>query len=111
MIKDKLKFKSDIQRDFENATIKEIEFAIKFSKIMRTLYQESTMFLFTFLPTAAILAYERSIILTIIGILVHFILFKFLFKKTILKGCPKELEEMSYTVEILEDLRLERLGK
>lgn len=110
MIKDKLKFKSDLQRDFEKATIKQIDFAIKVSKIMRALYQESALFLFTFLPTAVMLAFEGSINLAIIGILIHFILFKFLFKKTIFKNCPKDLEEMRYTVEVLEDLRLDRLS-
>ena len=44
MKKDKLTLRTEIQKDFDNETIKNINIAINLSKVMRFLYSESTIF-------------------------------------------------------------------
>ena len=114
-MKDKLTLRSEIQKDFNNETVKNINIAIKISKIIRFLYSESTIFITTMIPFLVMIIYSlfsndsKSVFLMSIGLmLIHLILYKTLYTKVIFKGHKDNYNEYNYTIEVLNEIKEEK---
>ncbi len=115
MTKDKLTLKSEIQKDFNNETVKNINIAIKISKVMKFLYSESTIFIASLIPFLVTLIYLLPNVdfgvLASAGIMLmvsHFLLYKFFYSKVLFKDAKVVYGEFKYTIEVLNEIKLEK---
>jgi len=114
MKKDKLALKTEIQKDFNNETVKNINIAIKISKIMRLLYSESTIFvgsIIPFLGTIIYLYFNNTsttgawVYSTATLMVLHFITYKLLYKRVLFKDSADVYDEFDYTIEVLNEIK------
>lgn len=118
MRKDKLVLRAEIQKDFDNETVKNINIAITISKIMRFLYSESTIFFASIIPFLAMSIYVLSklsivsfgvIVSTILMLMVsHFLLYKFFYSKVLFKDSKDLYNEFDYTIDVLNEIKSEK---
>jgi len=111
-MKDKLTLRSEIQKEFNNETVKNINIAIKISKVIRFLYLESTIFFTSMIPFLGMTIYylfnTKSEVGASIGIVLmasHFILYKTLYKKVIFKSSKNTYDEFDYTIQVLNEIK------
>lgn len=109
---DKLKLREEIENDFSEESIKNINLAIKIFKFMRFLYSELTIFIISMLPMLAVIIYgfisttvEVAISSGVVLILIHFILYNTLYKKVLFKNSKSLYDEFNYTIEVLKDIK------
>ena len=119
MKKDKLTLRTEIQKDFDNETIKNINIAINLSKFMRFLYSESTIFFASFIPFFIMLMYVFSqfssvdsgviVSTSLILIVTHFLLYKFFYTKVLFKDSKDVYDEFDYTIDVLNEIKSEKV--
>ena len=114
-MKNKLTLRAEIQKEFNNETVKNINIAIKISKVIRFLYSESTIFVTSMIPFLAMIVYSlftsRPEVAASIGIVLmvsHFVLYKTLYKKVLFKNSKNTYDEFDYTIEILNEIKEEK---
>lgn len=112
---DKLTLRAEIQNDFNNESVKNINLAIKISKIMKFLYAESTIFIISMLPMLAMTIYgfivasvEVAASTGVVLMLTHFVLYKTLYKKVLFKDSNLFFDKYNYTIEVLNDIKSEK---
>lgn len=115
MKKDKLTLRAEIQNDFNNESVKNINLAIRISKIMKFLYSEATIFFISMIPMLAMTIYgfisAPIAVASTAGIVlmgVHFVLYKTLYKKVLFKNSSVVYDEYNYTIEVLNDIKSEK---
>ncbi len=114
-MKNKLELRSEIQNDFNNETVKNINVAIKISKIMKFLYSESTIFYVSMIPFLAVTIYallnspvEVGASVGVVLMVAHFVLYKTLYKKVLFTNSKDTYDEFNYTIEVLNEIKDEK---
>lgn len=113
---DKLSLRAEIQNEFNSESVKNINLAIKISKIMKFLYAEATIFIISMLPMLTLTIYGFIIstveVATSIGfvlMLAHYFLYKNFYKKFLFKDSELLFEKYSYTIEVLNNIKSEKV--
>lgn len=115
----KEKIKSEIYDEFYNDEspvsdkMKIVNKAIKFLSIAEFFSRELVVFIYTFIPTLFMIIYSflnnepsQSIFISLVLLVVHFILYKTLFRSIVKKS--KSLNaEWSYQVKVLKEIKSE----
>lgn len=119
MKKDKITLRTEIQNDFDNESVKNINTAIKISKVMRFLYSESTIFFASMIPFLIMLVYvffqyesvgSDVIVSTSLMLIVsHFLLYKFFYSKILFKDSKDVYDEFDYTIDVLNEIKSEKV--
>jgi len=116
-MKNKLTLRSEIQKEFNNETVKNIKIAIKISKVIRFLYSESTIFFTSMIPFLAMTVYyllnNKPVVGASIGIVLmvsHFVLYKTLYKKVLFKNSKNTYDEFDYTIQVLNEIKEEKIN-
>jgi len=116
-MKNKLTLRSEIQKEFNKETVKNINIAIKISKVIRFLYSESTIFFTSMIPFLAMTVYyllnNKPVVGASIGIVLmvsHFVLYKTLYKKVLFKNSKNTYDEFDYTIQVLNEIKEEKIN-
>lgn len=117
MKKDKLSHKVELQNQFQDSSVNEIKIAIRISQFMKFLYKESTYFVLLLVPTLIclfVMAHygniENVIPYLVVAVILHPILF-YIFKHTLFKDFPEELDHFNFTIEVLEEIKNKKTSK
>jgi amino acid permease len=115
---DKLKIKSEIQEAFNDQTVSLnekksiLKMSIALYKAMKFLSNEITIFLYSMIPTLAFSIYffvntnvNFASYASIFLLLIHFIVYKLVFKMWLLKDSDKINQESSYALEVLREIK------
>lgn len=111
MKKDKLTLRSEIQTDFNNESVGNLNKAITIAKIVRFIYKESTIFFLSMIPFLAVSIFYLMKDMPSIGVvlmLVHYPFYK-IFVKRIFKDAKDTYDEFNYTIEVMNDIKEEKL--
>ena len=119
MKKDKITLRTEIQNDFDNESVKNINTAIKISKVMRFLYSESTIFFASMIPFLIMLVYiffqyesvgyDVIVSTSLMLIVSHFLLYKFFYSKILFKDSKDVYDEFDYTIDVLNEIKSEKV--
>lgn len=114
-MKNKLELRAEIQNDFNNETVKNINTAIKISKIIRWMHAESTIFFASLVPFLIGMVYMLTVSpiavaasATVVLMVTHFALYKLLFRKVIFANAKNTYDEFDYTIEVLNEIKDEK---
>jgi hypothetical protein len=111
-MKSKLELRSEIKKQFNNETVRNINIAINISKIVRWLHSESTIFFLMMIPFLIKILYifkndpsnlNFSVVFSLM--LIHFILYKFFAMKIIFTNIKDVRDECEYTIEVLKEIK------
>ena len=114
-MKNKLTIRAEIQNEFNNETVKNINTAIKLSKVVRWMHAESTIFYLSMVPFLIGMVYMLvsnpipvAASATVVLMVAHFALYKLLFRKVIFKDLKDTYDEYDYTIEVLNEIKDEK---
>jgi hypothetical protein len=112
----KLELRAEIKNKFKNETVKNINTAIKISKVIRWMHAESTIFYLSFFPFLIGMFYmlitntiDVAASATIVLMITHFTLYKILFRKFIFSNIKDIYDEYDYIIEILNEIKDEKI--
>jgi hypothetical protein len=109
---DKATLKFQLEKEYQNKSLTEIDKEIKACRIVRSLYNEWVMFVFSLLPftVVSILSFlsTGSLIISAIILLAHYPFYIFFVKNFIFSFRESEYNKLSNAIDILGQIRKEK---